>query len=388
MPHRHAMRAMRCSSAAGSSLERRPIAAITFMEDSPCFKRPVRARVPQADGHLRIRLASIHGRPARRPPEPSPASHRIKQNTIQLARAVMGQSEARDVHAAGRPRKPLPRKLGFRNGANSISRRSCAGASSRRRQTEAQKALIRSGLHTASLFRHRSDDNYLTDQIKHGTVGCVALGPAKANLAAGHLDGWHDEQKFWRAWAIRPSLVPAPYANNANCAVSATGWGEIFHPPFRGARHRRTDGIPAGPGGGRSRRDDRQEVGKLGGDGGVICIDRAGNVAMPFQHRRECIVASVSSTGCRRDRDLRAGQIGATVSVSPAGQVAGLQSGRGIRSDLVAAPRPDPRHRRASVCLSAEFAVSFADPTAVALSTVCAQSADSSRIFTTTSCGG
>lgn len=114
---------------------------------------------------------------------------------------------------------------------------------------------------------------------KHGTVGCVALDQA-GNLAAGTSTGGMMMKRFGRV-GDSPIIGAGTYADNAACGVSATGWGEYFirlavaHDIVALMKYK-----------GMSVQEAAQtvidKVGKLGGDGGVIALDRQGNIAMPF----------------------------------------------------------------------------------------------------------
>ena len=63
------------------------------------------------------------------------------------------------------------------------------------------------------------------DNIK-GTVGCVALDRS-GNLAAGTSTGGMSGKMPGRV-GDSPLVNAGTYANNKTCAVSATGWGELF----------------------------------------------------------------------------------------------------------------------------------------------------------------
>jgi beta-aspartyl-peptidase (threonine type) len=114
----------------------------------------------------------------------------------------------------------------------------------------------------------------------YSTVGAVALDAA-GNLAAGTSTGGMTNKRFGRV-GDSPIIGAGTYADNASCAVSATGHGEFF------IRHVVAYRICAGMAlGGRTLADSADEVvhGLLvdaGGDGGVIAIDAEGNIAMPF----------------------------------------------------------------------------------------------------------
>ena len=114
--------------------------------------------------------------------------------------------------------------------------------------------------------------------IKYGTVGCVALDK-KGNLAAGTSTGGMTNKKWNRIGDV-PIIGAGNYANNKTCAISATGWGEFFirnvvaHDisalmEYKGLKISEASKIVI-----------NEKVAKLGGDGGVIGIDKKGNIAM------------------------------------------------------------------------------------------------------------
>ncbi|MBT92643.1 MAG: beta-aspartyl-peptidase [Euryarchaeota archaeon] len=114
---------------------------------------------------------------------------------------------------------------------------------------------------------------------KHGTVGCVALDK-KGNLAAGTSTGGLTNKRWGRV-GDSPIIGAGTYASNQTCAVSATGQGEYF---IRGSvafdiaaqmdYEKKSVQTAA-----------QAVIDKLterGGTGGVIVMDRKGNIAMPF----------------------------------------------------------------------------------------------------------
>jgi beta-aspartyl-peptidase (threonine type) len=78
-----------------------------------------------------------------------------------------------------------------------------------------------------------------------------------------------------------PIIGAGTYANNNTCAVSATGWGEYF---IRLGVARDIAAIMEYQAVPVQNAADRviQKLQKLGGDGGVIAIDAAGNMAVSF----------------------------------------------------------------------------------------------------------
>ncbi|HET7157463.1 MAG TPA: isoaspartyl peptidase/L-asparaginase, partial [Burkholderiales bacterium] len=120
----------------------------------------------------------------------------------------------------------------------------------------------------------------LTEADKHGTVGAVALD-VHGNLASATSTGGRNNKRSGRV-GDTPVIGAGTYANNATAAVSCTGDGEYFMRALtaytvsalmefngwslsRAAKHVIFDRLP-----------------QMGGSGGLIALDRGGNVAMPF----------------------------------------------------------------------------------------------------------
>jgi len=115
---------------------------------------------------------------------------------------------------------------------------------------------------------------------KNGTVGCCALDKS-GNLAAGTSTGGMPDKKYNRV-GDAPIIGAGTYANNATCAVSATGHGEYFirwtvaHDisalmEYKGMTLKDASELVV-----------NDKLVKAGGSGGVICLDKSGNVSMPF----------------------------------------------------------------------------------------------------------
>jgi beta-aspartyl-peptidase (threonine type) len=119
----------------------------------------------------------------------------------------------------------------------------------------------------------------ITDQDRHGTVGAVALDK-DGNLAAATSTGGTTNKRPGRV-GDTPVIGAGTYADNATCAVSATGDGEYF---IRATAARDVSALMECRS--MSLTDAAQaaldKVAKLGGTGGLIAIDRQGNVALPF----------------------------------------------------------------------------------------------------------
>jgi L-asparaginase / beta-aspartyl-peptidase len=128
--------------------------------------------------------------------------------------------------------------------------------------------------------RRWNDLQEILKKEKKGTVGCVALD-RHGNLAAGTSTGGMDNKRYNRI-GDTPIIGAGTYANNATCAISATGHGEYFirwtvaHDisalmEYKGMSiHDAADLVV------------NKKLVKAGGSGGVIGLDRKGNIAMPF----------------------------------------------------------------------------------------------------------
>jgi beta-aspartyl-peptidase (threonine type) len=115
---------------------------------------------------------------------------------------------------------------------------------------------------------------------RFGTVGAVALDK-DGNLAAGTSTGGMTNKKYGRV-GDAPIIGAGTYANNNSCAVSATGWGEFF---IRLSVARDIAAITEYRAVPVQRAADmviHQKLQKLGGDGGIIAMDRYGNMAISF----------------------------------------------------------------------------------------------------------
>lgn len=116
-----------------------------------------------------------------------------------------------------------------------------------------------------------------------GTVGCVALDQM-GNLAAGTSTGGMTNKR-WNRLGDSPVIGAGTYADNRTCAVSCTGHGEYF------IRYAVAHDLHARIlyGGQKLKRAAEQIVLKdlkaIGAEGGLIAIDRHGNIAMPFNSR-------------------------------------------------------------------------------------------------------
>lgn len=115
---------------------------------------------------------------------------------------------------------------------------------------------------------------------KFGTVGAIALDK-NGNLAAATSTGGMTNKKFGRV-GDSPVIGAGTYANNNTCAVSCTGHGELFMRSvvaydisclveYKGLSLKEACDLVV-----------YDKLVKIGGEGGLIAIDKQGNIEMPF----------------------------------------------------------------------------------------------------------
>lgn len=128
----------------------------------------------------------------------------------------------------------------------------------------------------------KGTDNFQLDHKdkKFGTVGAVALD-AQGNLAAATSTGGMTNKKYGRI-GDTPIIGAGTYANNATCAVSCTGHGELFMRSvvaydisclmeYKGLSLADACDVVV-----------HDKLVKIGGEGGLIAIDSQGNICLPF----------------------------------------------------------------------------------------------------------
>lgn len=175
------------------------------------------------------------------------------KNPISLARKVMTESE--HVMLAGTGASSFAREVGLEMADSSYF------------YTDARWEALQKALKQAN-------------KDKFGTVGCVALDK-EGNLAAGTSTGGMTNKR-WNRIGDAPIIGAGTYASNSSCAVSATGHGEFF---IRYTVAREIAALME------YKAMSLEEAASLvilerlkpiGGDGGVIAIDRMGNISMVF----------------------------------------------------------------------------------------------------------
>jgi beta-aspartyl-peptidase (threonine type) len=138
---------------------------------------------------------------------------------------------------------------------------------------DSTKAVLDHGNKKSELFGIKNHD------YKFGTVGCVALDKA-GNLAAGTSTGGMTNKKYGRV-GDAPIIGAGTYCNNETAGISCTGWGEFY---IRNVVAKTISDLMEykGLSVAEASKIALDKVGKMGGDGGLIALDKKGNMTMPF----------------------------------------------------------------------------------------------------------
>jgi len=242
------------------------VAAIRTMEDSPLFNAGVGAvftnkRTVELDASIMdgsdLRAGAV-------------AAISLVKSPIVLARTVMDRSV--HVMMVGEGAEDFAREHGLELVDNEYFH-------TRRRllQLERVQEQERAG-EMGAVVGSEDPIEGLDEEL--GTVGAVALD-SYGNLAAGTSTGGMTNKRYGRV-GDSPIIGAGTYADNRSCAVSATGHGEYF---IRGTVAHDICAIM------RYRNLSLEEsanavihgsLTEMGGTGGVITMDREGNIAMPF----------------------------------------------------------------------------------------------------------
>jgi beta-aspartyl-peptidase (threonine type) len=245
-------------------------ATIRILEDSPLFNAG-KGAVFTADGTNELDAAIMDGATLK---AGSVAGLKRIKNPITLARRVMDHSP--HVMMVGDGAEAFARQQGLEFVDPSYFRtehrwNQLQEAKKREQQMQDPSHQGNKPEAAAELFE---------DELKFGTVGCVALDRF-GNLAAGTSTGGTTNKKYGRV-GDAPIIGAGTYANNATCGVSCTGTGEYFirsvvgHDvsalmEYKGMSVKEAAELVV-----------MEKLVKMGGDGGLIAMDRKGNIAMPF----------------------------------------------------------------------------------------------------------
>lgn len=232
--------------------------AVKALEDDPLFNAG-RGAVYTSDGTQEMDAAIMEGRDRR---AGAVAGIFGPRHPILAAREVMERGE--QVLLTGEGAARFCRDAGLEH---------CApewfATENRRASLEAELDRRRRGL---------PDDG--DESRKHGTVGAVALD-RDGNLAAATSTGGMTAKAPGRV-GDSPVIGAGTWADNATCAISATGHGEFFirhavaheiSSRMRWAGHSLEEAADA---------VINRDLAPIGGSGGLIAVDARGNIALPF----------------------------------------------------------------------------------------------------------
>jgi L-asparaginase / beta-aspartyl-peptidase len=262
-------------------------ASVRFMEDSPLFNAG-KGAVFTHEGRNEMDAAIMDGRNLA---AGSVAGITVVRNPIRAARAVMEKSE--HVMMTGPGAEQFAREKGLEIVSPSYFYTDARHQQLQQALAEERKPGTPDQLNaptTPAKAKGKAkagkpqglvlpESQIFTEGKKYGTVGAVALDQF-GNLAAATSTGGMTNKRYGRV-GDAPIIGCGTYADNQSCAVSCTGWGEYFiratvardiaarveylYQPLAEAAQATLD-----------------KVGKMGGDGGLIALDRQGNIALPF----------------------------------------------------------------------------------------------------------
>lgn len=238
-------------------------AAVRSLEDSPWFNAG-RGSVLNREGHCEMDASIMEGATRR---AGAVSGVREVRNPVLAARAVMERSA--HVFLAGPGADAFARQEGLE-----LAPPEYFVTEARRKQWRRIVDQLRTAAPQAPLWPLERKSDAL------GTVGAVAAdraGHVAAATSTGGLAG-----KLPGRVGDSPVIGAGTYADDATCAVSATGHGEFFlravvaHDVAARMRYRGLTVEAA------AREVVWGELVASGGEGGVIAVDRGGRVAWPF----------------------------------------------------------------------------------------------------------
>ncbi|MBL7967252.1 MAG: isoaspartyl peptidase/L-asparaginase [Prolixibacteraceae bacterium] len=225
---------------------------IVILEDSPLFNAG-KGAVFTHEGIVELDASVMDGKSLQ---AGAIAGVRDIKNPIKVARKVMEKSE--HVLLTGTGASQFAKEQGFEPVDNSYFH-------TEKRYKSLQEILKK--------------EREMSTGDKHGTVGCVALDKF-GNIAAGTSTGGMMNKKYGRV-GDSPIIGAGTYANNQTGAFSCTGHGEYyirlgFSRDISALMEYRKLSLK------KACQEEINKLTKLGGTGGVIGIDRKGNIAMEF----------------------------------------------------------------------------------------------------------
>jgi beta-aspartyl-peptidase (threonine type) len=235
-------------------------AVVVFLEDVPLFNAG-KGAVFTHEGRNELDAAFMNGATLE---AGAVAGVTIVKNPIRLARAVMERSP--HVMMAGKGAE----EFAIAQGVDTVSPDYFF---TQERWNALERAKAEENKSSGFLFPPSQDN-------KFGTVGCVALDK-NGNIAAGTSTGGMTNKRYGRI-GDSPIIGAGTYAENESCGVSATGHGEFF---IRYTVAHDLAALTKYKGLSLAEAADlvvHEKLKAAGGEGGLIALDKQGNVVMPF----------------------------------------------------------------------------------------------------------
>ncbi len=250
-------------AAGGASLDA-VVAAVKVMEDSPLFNAG-KGAVFSNEGTNEMDASIMDGKGRR---AGAVAGVTTVKNPVEAARAVMEKS--RHVLLGGKGADRFAKEQGLEIVDPAYFR-------TEERWQQLQRAKERDRIQMDHDAPKKS--SALAEHEKFGTVGAVALDQA-GNLAAATSTGGLTNKRFGRI-GDSPIVGAGTWAENESVAVSATGTGEMF---IRGVAAYDIAALVKYKGLTPQKAADEslEKVKAIGGRGGVIVLDRSGEVVFSF----------------------------------------------------------------------------------------------------------
>lgn len=245
-------------------------AAINVLEDCPLFNAG-RGAVFTHDGKNELDASIMDGKTLK---AGAVAGVTTIKNPINAARAVMEKSAHVMMIGRGAELFAMENGCDTASAAYFFTQERWDQLQRTKREEETGRAA-----YTESEIRANRIAGISELDKKFGTVGAVALDKM-GNLAAGTSTGGMTNKRYGRV-GDSPIIGGGTYCNNQTAGISCTGWGEFYIREV--AAHRVSSLIEL------KKMSVEQavkqvidEIGKMGGDGGIISLDQSGNVAMEF----------------------------------------------------------------------------------------------------------
>ena len=249
----------------GSSLDAVEI-AVRVLEDCPLYNAG-KGAVFTADGKNELDASIMYGKDLS---AGAIAEVTNIKNPVSAARAVMEKSE--HILLVGRGAEAFAEMYGLEIvDQNYYYTKERWEALQRVREEDPTKTELDHGSGKATLKKVKDE--------KFGTVGAVAVD-VSGHLAAATSTGGMTNKKWGRVGDS--SLIGAGTYANHLCAISCTGWGEYF---IRLCVAKSVADLMEYKDYSLKKAANEiilKKLPDLGGDGGLIAVDRDGNVAMPF----------------------------------------------------------------------------------------------------------